>query len=100
MALSDYEYEDAYREVLKCLAQSELKVGTPFYSTGHAGERRCLVNGRLLNDEAVFRLWWGDSIAVQIMDGRTCRDFIPRSHSSRMRHQDVARARRSRYVQE
>lgn len=62
------EYEDAYMEALRCLADSGHAVGKPFYDT--TGTRYCIVDERKLNDEAVLKLWWGDEITRKILEGR------------------------------
>jgi hypothetical protein len=65
MPLTDEEYEDVYREALRCLSGDGRTVGVPFRT--EAGARHCDVDGRKLDDRGVFEAWWGD----QVTQGRT-----------------------------
>lgn len=63
MALTVEEYEDAYREALRCLADV-CRIGAP---TRVEGTRRCVINGVSLADSEVLRLFWGEAIAAEIL---------------------------------
>jgi hypothetical protein len=68
MPITDEEYEDAYVEALRCLAEDGRVVGEPFLE---GGQRYCVVDGFKLDDAAVLKLWWESEIAAEILDGRT-----------------------------
>lgn len=63
MALSDEEYEDAYREALFCLAEA-VSVSKPFIDA--SGRRVCDVGGVLLDDDQVLERWWGEDVLEKI----------------------------------
>jgi hypothetical protein len=64
MSLTGDEYEDAYREALLCLSRV-VSVGAPFVNEN--GSRNCTVNAKILDDEAVLRLFWGETITAEIL---------------------------------
>jgi hypothetical protein len=68
MRLSEGEYEDAYAEALRCLADSGYAVEVPFIDG--TATRRCYVDDRRLSDKGVLELWWGEDIAREILRGR------------------------------
>jgi len=61
--VTNEEYEDIYHEALHCLGESS-SIGFPFQQ--HNGIRVCEVDGRLLPDNLVIELWWGQGIAEQV----------------------------------
>jgi hypothetical protein len=65
--MTDYEYEDIYHEALHCLRENS-SIGFPFHQPG--GARVCEVDGRLLPDDQVIELWWGQNIAAQVRHER------------------------------
>jgi hypothetical protein len=64
MPLTPEEYEDVYLEAVRCLAER--------YSVSEILEehqrRKCEIEGHLLGEEDVLRLWWGIAIANEILD--------------------------------
>lgn len=71
MPLTDAEYEDAYAEALRCLADDGYAVGEPFINgTNGSGARCCMVGDRKLTDREVLVLWWTEDIAREILQGR------------------------------
>ena len=68
--LTDAEYEDAYAEALRCLADDGYAVGEPFMFTNGIGARYCLLDDRKLTDRAVLEMWWKADIAREILRGR------------------------------
>lgn len=66
--LTDQEYEDVYRESLRCLADAGNDVGVP--QTNADGVRICIVNGKTLNDRGLIESWWSPEITRKIFDGR------------------------------
>jgi hypothetical protein len=69
MALTDEEYEDVYREALRCLADDGCTVGVP--TKTKAGIRHCDVDGRKLDDRGVLEAWWGEAVTRRILKGRS-----------------------------
>ncbi len=69
MPITDEEYEDAYREALRCLADDAHFVSTPFRDT--CGTRYCMIDGRKLDDRGVLEACWDEDIARQILEGRS-----------------------------
>ena len=61
--MTDEEYEDAYREALRCLAE-QFSVGQPFVRPD--GTRVCSIDGILMEDEQVLKDWWEEDIVEQI----------------------------------
>ncbi len=68
--MTDDEYEDIYREALRCLRESFV-IGFPFPQAD--GSRMCEVDGRLLRDDEVIERWWGKDIADKIRAERAGR---------------------------
>jgi len=66
--LTDEEYEDAYWESLRCLANAGRDVGVPYMDS--EGVRQCFVDGRALDDRGVIESWWSDQTTRKIFDGR------------------------------
>ena len=63
VAMTDAEFEDAYREALLCLGQVGHRVGEPGVVNA---SRVCMIDGKYLNDNEVLKLFWGKEIARQI----------------------------------
>ena len=72
MPLTDAEYEDAYTEALRCLADSGHAVGSPFINgfTNGTSARYCMVDNRKLTDREVLEMWWKADISREILEGR------------------------------
>ena len=68
--LTDAEYEDAYAEALRCLAEEGYAVREPFMFTNGTGARYCMMDDRELTDREVLELWWKANIARKILQGR------------------------------
>ena len=68
MLLTDAEYQDAYAEALRCLADEGHAVGEPYISG--TGERYCMVDNGTLSDREVLDKWWTRDIASAILQGR------------------------------
>ena len=68
MPLSDAEYDDAYTEALRCLADDGHAVGKPFVDD--TGARYCMVDDRKFTDREVLERWWERDIAREILQGR------------------------------
>ena len=66
--LTDEDYEDAYRETLRCLTDDGKNVGVPY--TDGDGVRYCTVDEKTLNDRGVIGAWWSEHVTRQIFDGR------------------------------
>ena len=92
--VTDQDYEDAYREALKCLDQAGYSLDAPHCA---GTQRVCVIDGIELSDNQVLELWWGEKIANEILLGRP--DMSPRCHqvvlsrSPSLRPADVARSR-------
>jgi hypothetical protein len=54
MPVSDAEYEDAYNEALRCLADDGHLVSAPFRDS--SGTRYCMIDRRKLDDRERWRL--------------------------------------------
>lgn len=67
MPLTESEYEDAYTETLRCLADCH-DVGTPFQRDGI---RYCFVDGEQLDDRGVLGAFWNPEIVRMILKGRS-----------------------------
>ncbi len=65
--MTDQDYEDAYREALKCLDQAGYSIDIP---RGTGTQRVCVIDGIELPDNQVLELWWGKQIADEIVFGR------------------------------
>jgi hypothetical protein len=68
MPITDEEYEDAYLEALRCLADDGHVVSTPLRDA--SGTRYCMVDCRKLDDRAVVEAWWEEDVARVILEGR------------------------------
>jgi len=66
--LTDEEYEDMYRESLRCLADAGHAVGTPYLD--EAGIRRCVAGEWVLDDRGVIGAWWSEKVTQEIFEGR------------------------------
>jgi hypothetical protein len=69
MLLTDEEYEDVYREALRCLADDGRTVGVP-HKTKAVAARHCVVDGRTLDDRGVLETRWGEEITRRILKAR------------------------------
>jgi hypothetical protein len=61
--MSNYEYEDAYREARLLTSELGYSIGIPFQMP--AG-RVCEVDGICCDDYRIFELAWGKEVADQI----------------------------------
>ena len=66
--LTDADYEDAYAEALRCLADDGHAVGEPFING--TGARYCMVDDSNLTDREVLEQWWKREITREILQGR------------------------------
>ena len=82
--MTDQDYEDAYREALKCLDQAGYSIDAP---RGTGTQRVCLIDGIELSDSQVLELWWGKHIADEILLGRPDMSPPPRVSPNRTKSQ-------------
>jgi hypothetical protein len=63
IAMTIEQYEDVYRETLRCLSE-QYSVDEP--SMDASGNRVCRIEGVPLNDDEVLERWWGAEIRDDI----------------------------------